>query len=72
MGGEVRVFEQSFYAEAQRFKARAQEYAEKAESWSDFDRWDMSAEERAANAARDAALANVYATLSLTAATQDK
>ena len=48
------------YREAERLSARAQ-------SWADFDRWPMSAEERTAQAAVDAALAQAHATLALAA-----
>lgn len=47
---------------------RAQEWAARAAEWPDFDRWDMTPEERIGRQQADAALAQVHATLALTCA----
>lgn len=46
---------------------RAEEWAARAAEWPDFDRWEMSAEERIGRQQADAALAQAHAMLALTA-----
>jgi hypothetical protein len=46
----------------------AEQLAARAESWTDFDRYPLSLEERAARRAGDLAAAQVHATLALAAA----